>query len=52
MAHMIKVAKKADAQLIAGKLARTKQGPLYNGYVKDLMKLNYTTLVALVGRVK
>ena len=58
MPNMIRQAKKFHAQKIASKLitpgksqdAGVKQ--LYNGYVKDLQKLNYTTLVALSPRVK
>lgn len=55
MPHMIRVAKKNNAETIAKKLVfgKTKSADqLYKGYVKDLQKLNYTTLVALVGKVK
>ena len=56
MPNMIRQAKKLHAQKIATKLMsmHPPKGAtaIYNDYVKDLQKLNYTTLVALSPRVK
>jgi len=52
MPNMVRSAKKHHSEVIAAKLARVKSGALYNGYKKDLEKLNYTTLVVLSPRVK
>lgn len=53
MRSMIKAAKEDHAKRIANKLCRQTLSPvLHKGYVKDLKKLNYTTLVALSPKVK
>lgn len=53
MASMISAAKKSHAESIAKKLNKNKVGDsLYRGYVKDLQKLNYTTLVVLSPKIK
>ena len=56
MPNMIRQAKKYHAEKIASKLIRSfdaKTAPsMHRDYVKDLQKLNYTTLVALSPRVK
>lgn len=53
--NMIAIAKRDHSERIASKLVHGKtklSEQLYKGYVKDLQKLNYTTLVALAPKVK